>query len=95
MVRTHLEFDFGDFGTCKIGRFTNAKSHSEIVHDDFLVLYDTRKCPLRGHILAPPEGLRAPELPGATLGVIPRSEGVINDNADEYWMPRIMVLARF
>ena len=40
--------------------------------------YETRKCPLRGHILAPPEGLRAPEgYPGSTLGVDPRSQGVI------------------
>ena len=28
----------------------------------------TRKCPLRGHILAPPEGLRAPGLPGVNPG---------------------------
>ena len=33
----------------------------------------TRKCPLRGHILAPAEGLRAPELHGDN----PRSQGVI------------------
>ncbi len=27
------------------------------------IYYITRKCPLRGHILAPPEGLRAPGVP--------------------------------
>ena len=37
----------------------------------------TRKCPLRGHILAPPEGLRAPGYPGSTPGVDPRSQGAI------------------
>ena len=43
-------------------------------------LFLTRKCMLHGHILAPPEGLRAPELPGVNpwgqlqkSGVIPRS----------------------
>ena len=34
----------------------------------------TRKCPLRRHILAPTEGLCAPELPG----VNPRSQEVIS-----------------
>ena len=37
----------------------------------------TRKCPLRGHILAPPEGLRTPELPGVNPGIDPGSQGVI------------------
>ena len=31
----------------------------------------TRKCPLRGHILAPPEGLRALEVPGQPRGLTP------------------------
>ncbi len=35
----------------------------------------TRKCPLRGHILAPPEGLRAPEVPGVNLGGRPQQSG--------------------
>ena len=35
----------------------------------------TRKCPLRGHILAPPEELRAPELPGVNPGGWPRESG--------------------
>ena len=38
---------------------------------------NTRKCPLRGHILAPPEGLRAPGLPGVNPGGRPRAQGVI------------------
>ena len=37
----------------------------------------TRKCPLRGHILAPPEGLRGLGVPGVSPGVDPRSQGVI------------------
>ena len=36
-----------------------------------------RKCPLRGHILAPLEGLRARGLSGVNLGVDPGSQGVI------------------
>ena len=40
-------------------------------------LVNTRKCPLRGHILAPPEGLRGPGVPGVNPGVDPRSQGVI------------------
>ena len=36
-----------------------------------------RICPLRGHILAPPEGLRGPGVPVVNLGVDPRSQGVI------------------
>ena len=39
------------------------------------ILYLTRKCPLRGHILAPPEGLRAPELPGINPGGQPHESG--------------------
>ena len=40
------------------------------------ILILTRKCPLRGHILAPPEGLRALELPGVNPGGRPQdSEG--------------------
>ncbi len=35
----------------------------------------TRKCPLRGHILAPPEGLRAPEVPGVNPGGRPQESG--------------------
>ena len=42
-----------------------------------LVLFVSRKCPLRGHILAPPEGRRAPELPWVNPGGQPRSQGVI------------------
>ena len=38
----------------------------------------TRKCPLRGHILAPPEGLRGLGLPGVNPGVNPRGQGVIS-----------------
>ena len=41
--------------------------------DKYLKFYSkigfTRICPLCGHILAPPEGLRAPELPGVNPGV--------------------------
>ena len=47
-----------------------------------MVLTLTRKCPLRGHILAPPEGQRAPGLPrvnpGVDPGVDPGSQGVIS-----------------
>ena len=43
----------------------------------FFLIYLTRKCPLRGHILAPPEELRVLELPGVNPGVDPRSQGVI------------------
>ena len=35
----------------------------------------TRKCLLHGHILAPPEGLRAPELPGVNPGGRPQESG--------------------
>ena len=35
----------------------------------------TRKCPLRRHILAPPEGLRAPEVPGVNPGGRPQESG--------------------
>ncbi len=35
----------------------------------------TRKCPLLGHILAPPEGLRVPELPGVNPRGRPRESG--------------------
>ena len=42
-----------------------------------LVLLLTRKGPLRGHILAPPEVLRALRLPGVNPGVNLRSQGVI------------------
>ena len=41
------------------------------------VLLFARKGPLRGHILAPPEGLRGPGVPGVNPGVDPRSQGVI------------------
>ena len=37
----------------------------------------TRKCPLHGQILAPPEGMRATKLPGINPGVDPGSQGVI------------------
>ena len=44
----------------------------------FSAIEITRKCPLRGHILAPPEGLRAPGLlPVVNPGVDPGSQGVI------------------
>ncbi len=39
------------------------------------LLLCTRKCPLRGHILAPPEGLRAPELPVVNPGGQPGGSG--------------------
>ena len=35
----------------------------------------TRKCPLRGHILAPPEGLRAVEVPRVNPGSRPQESG--------------------
>ena len=38
-------------------------------------IYITRKYPLRGHILAPPEGLRAPEVPGVNPGGRPQESG--------------------
>ena len=38
-------------------------------------LASTRKSPLRGHILAPPEGLRALELPVVNPGGRPRESG--------------------
>ena len=41
----------------------------------YFVFSNTRKCPLRGHILAPPEGLRAPELPGVNPGGRPQESG--------------------
>ncbi len=41
------------------------------------VIYHTEKCPLRGHILAPPEGLRTPGSSRVNPGVDPRSQGVI------------------
>ena len=59
-----------------------------------LYFVKTRKCPLRGHILPPPEGLRAPELPGVnpgSQGVIPRRfKGKIFCDArtDEGWTDR-------
>ena len=40
----------------------------------FNLLY-TRKCPLRGHILAPPERLSALELPGVNPGGRPQESG--------------------
>ena len=39
------------------------------------ILLLSRKCPLHGHILAPPEGLRAPELPGVNPGGGPQESG--------------------
>ena len=41
----------------------------------FQLSFDTRKCLLRGHIPAPPEGLRAPELPGVNPGGGPKESG--------------------
>ena len=38
-------------------------------------LFLTRKCLLRGHILAPLEGLRAPGVPGVNPGVRPQESG--------------------
>ena len=35
----------------------------------------TRKCPLRGHILAPPEGLRGLRPPGVNPGGQPQESG--------------------
>ena len=47
--------------------------------DKYLKFYSkigfTRICPLCGHILAPPEGLRAPELPGVNPGGRPQESG--------------------
>ena len=40
-----------------------------------MVIVYTRKCPLRGHILAPPEGLRAPGVPGVNPGGRPQESG--------------------
>ena len=37
--------------------------------------YITRKCPLLGHILAPPEGLRALEVPRVNPGGRPQESG--------------------
>ena len=42
-----------------------------------ITILSTRKCPLRRHILAPPEGLRAPNLPWVNPGANPGSQGVI------------------
>ena len=41
----------------------------------YFVFHMTRKCSLRGHILAPPEGLRAPGVPGVNIGVWPHKSG--------------------
>ena len=39
------------------------------------LIYKPRKCLLHGHILAPPEELRAPELPGVNPGCQPQESG--------------------
>ena len=41
----------------------------------YIFIYLTRKCPLRGHILSPPEGLHAPKLPGVNPGGRLRESG--------------------
>ena len=57
------------------GSFQNGVYKTAMLFMTFIMV--TRKCPLRGHILAPPEGLRAKGKPGINLGVNPRGQGVI------------------
>ena len=54
---------------------TNDTSFESPDMEGKMAILQTRICPLRGHILAPPEGLHVPELPGVNPGGRPQESG--------------------